>query len=471
MPRHDAFRRRFLRHAALLAPIGRAGVPFALNLAAMGAAAQSANDYRALVCVFLFGGNDQGNTVLATDADSWNAYRALRANPPDPIALPAIGEAGGVLPVTPVTAQSGRSFGLHPELAELKSLFDGGRAAVIANVGPLIAPTTKAQYRAASVPLPDNLFSHNDQQSTWQAYAPEGARFGWGGRLGDLLASMNATQTFSCMSAAGNAVWLAGRETIQYQVGRNGATAIGGVSGSLFGSSAAADAFRAIVTAERSNLLERSHAGVVRRAIDAQASLNAAMLDAASLEPVPNLPGTTQQNPLAVQLNTIARIIGGRAALGARRQVFFVSMGGFDTHDNQRTGHAALMARLGQALAYFDRVVSSAAIGAGGEVTTFTASDFGRTGTSNGDGTDHGWGSHHFVVGGAVRGGDIYGRYPTIGKDTDDDVGNGRLLPSTSVDQYGATLARWYGVPESLLDDVFPNLANFGAARNLGFMI
>ena len=461
-------RRQFLRTAARLSVLGPAGLPFALNLASINAAAaQSATGYRALVCVFMFGGNDQGNTVLATDPTSWAEYTRLRGVG-SRIALPAPGEANGVLPITPVTAQAGRTFALHPGMAPMKSLFDAGRAAVVANVGPLIVPLTRTQYTSGSTPKPRNLFSHNDQQSTWQAYAPEGSSVGWGGRMGDLLGSMNSTRAFTAISVSGSAVWLSGRDTTQYQVGANGATGIGGLSGSLFGSGTAADAFRAIVTADSPNLLARTHGQIARRTIDAQASMTAAMLPAESLEAVPQVPGGGE-NSLAAQLRVVARIIGGRAALGVQRQVFFVSLGGFDNHDAQLSNQGRQLTTVAQAVEYFDRLMASPAVNAANDVTLFTASDFGRTGTSNGDGTDHGWGSHHFVAGGAVKGGDVYGRFPAIGSDTEDDVGNGRLLPVTAVDQYAATLARWFGVSDVELDDVLPNLRNF-TSRDLGFM-
>ncbi|MCM5569771.1 DUF1501 domain-containing protein [Burkholderiaceae bacterium FT117] len=464
MSLRNASRRRFVRTASALSIAGPAGLPFALNLAAIGAAAaQTSGDYRALVCLFMFGGNDSHNMVLATDPDSWTAYRAVRSVAPSPIALPAPGEAGGVLPITPVTAQPGRSFALHPNMGALRDLFAAGRAAVVANVGPLIAPTSKQQYVARSVPLPPKLFSHNDQQSTWQAHAPEGARVGWGGRLGDLLASANGNATFTCISASGNAVWLSGESTLQYQVGAGGAVAIGGLTGGLFGASASANPLQAIVAGDRTNLFEKEYNRVTRRSIDAQQALNAAMVPAAGLEAPPD------GNGLASQLLTVARLIGGRAALGARRQVFFVSIGGFDTHDNQTANHGTLMGRVSQAIAYFDRLLASPAVNALAETTLFTASDFGRTLTSNGDGTDHGWGAHHLVVGGSVRGGDLYGRYPVIGVGTQDDVGQGRLLPAQSVDQYGATLARWFGLSDAQIADVFPNIGNF-SARDLGFM-
>jgi uncharacterized protein (DUF1501 family) len=468
MKRIDASRRNFLRHAALASAVGP-GAPFALNLAMMSAAhAQVPADYRALVCIYLGGGNDAANMVLATDAPSWAAYNAARNVAPSPIALPAPGASGGVLPIVPTTAQGARSFALHPSMQPLQAMFDAGRAAVVANVGTLVEPVSKAQWIARSARTPPQLFSHNDQTSIWQARKPEGARIGWGGRMGDLLAAANPYANFTSISAAGNAVFLAGETTIQYQAGSNGAVTIGNLNGGLFGATSATNPLRAIVTDDRANLFEKEHARVVRRAIDAQVALGAAMLPAASLPAVPTFNGQT--NGLAQQLQTIARIIGGRGTLGMKRQVFYVSMGGFDTHDNQTANHATLMGRLAQAMAYFDQLMLLPAISAAGDVTLFTASEFGRTLTSNGDGTDHGWGAHHLVSGGAVRGKEIYGTFPTIGVNTVDDLGSGRLIPKISVDQYAGTLARWFGLSDPQITTIFPNIVNFGADRNLGFM-
>lgn len=474
----NASRREFLRKASMLSVVGSAGAPFALNLLTMGSAAAQATDYKAIVCLFMSGGNDQANTVLATDTTSWNDYTTVRTTTDaGSIALPAVGAAGGVLPITPVTTQAGRTFALHPELGLLKGLFDSGRAAIVANVGPLIMPTTQAQYRAGSVSLPPKLFSHNDQQSLWQAYKPEGAAYGWGGRMGDLLASMNGNTTFTCISAAGNAVFLSGQTVNQYQVSSSGAIPIGGMTGTLFGAPAGSNPLQAIISGDRSNLLEKEHAAVVRRSIGAQSVLSAAMLPAGT-GGVPNPTQYTNpntlllaNNSLAVQLQTVARIIAGRGSLSARRQVFFVNMGGFDTHDSQRAGQADLMARLAHAISYFDGTLAALPNGdVRNQVTLFTASDFGRTFTSNGDGTDHGWGAHHFVVGGAVRGGDIYGTFPVTGLGHAQDIGSGSLLPAISVDQYGGTMASWFGLSTSQIADVFPNIVNF-SNRNLGFML
>ncbi|HYF60316.1 MAG TPA: DUF1501 domain-containing protein [Burkholderiaceae bacterium] len=465
MSRIDASRRRFLRTAALTSIVGP-GAPFALNLATMSAAQAQTTDYRALVCLFFNGGNDHANMVLATDSASWAEYRRARNVAPMPIALPEPGAGGGVLPISPVTPQAGRSFALHPSMGQLVGEFNANRVAVLANVGPLVEPLTKAQWNSRSGRRPPQLFSHNDQTSIWQAYKPEGARVGWGGRMGDLMASMNQYANFTAITASGNAVWLSGETVLQYQASAQGAITIQGLTGGLFGSTASANPLRDIVTGDRGNLFEKEHARVVQRAVDAQVALTGAM----AAIPEGSLPAPPANNGLANQLRTVARIIGSRNTLQMRRQVFFVSIGGFDTHDNQTAQHATLMQRVSDAIAYFNGLMAQPSINAASQVTLFTASEFGRTLTSNGDGTDHGWGAHHFVAGAAVRGRDVYGRFPVIGQNTDDDVGQGRLLPSLSVDQYAGTLARWYGLSDAQVAEIFPNIVNFGSSRYLGFM-
>lgn len=481
MHQFKASRRHFLQITSALSSAGALGVaaPFALNLATMGSAAAQGNvsDYKALICVFLYGANDHANTVLATDSSSWTQYTSVRTtSEAGSIALPAVGSSGGVLPIVPTTTQAGRTFALHPAMPELKNVFDAGRAAIIANVGPLLVPTTLDQYKAASVPLPPKLFSHNDQQSLWQAYAPEGAAYGWGGRMGDLLAANNSNPIFTAISASGNAVFLSGRSIRQYQVGTSGAVAIAGLSGSLYGSTTAGSTLRNIITGDTANYFQKEHAAVTNRAISAQSMLAPAMA-VAGAGGIPNPSqytnpntGLLANNALAIQLQTVARIIAGRNALGAKRQVFFVSMGGFDTHDAQRTLQADLLAKLSHAIAYFDNTMANVmGTDLRQQVTLFTASDFGRTFTSNGDGTDHGWGSHHFIVGGAVKGKNIYGNFPVTGLKHAQDVGSGSLLPQFSVDQYGATLANWFGLSTTQINDVFPNIVNF-SNRNLGFI-
>ncbi|CAN7548541.1 DUF1501 domain-containing protein [Rhizobacter sp. LjRoot28] len=486
---HDTSRREFLRRASVLSgSVGTAGLPFAMNLAAMNAAVAQSSDYKAIVCLFLYGGNDSANMVLPTDTASWEAYQTVRSTAPDPIALKAVGTPadagaaaatpaalGGVLPIVPnftaFNVNNTRTFALHPSMGEMKSLFDQARVGIIANAGPLLQPMTKEEYRANTTKKrPPKLFSHNDQQSSWQALAPEGAKIGWGGRFGDLLRGSNSNAVFTSISAGGGAVFMAGENVFQYQVGSGGAVAIGGMAGNLFGSAAAATAYRAIVSrTEVDHLLAREQAVITRRSIDAQVAFQTAFSASTVAAPTQYYRPSTRanaNNDLATQLQTVARIIGARAGLGANRQVFFVSMGGFDTHDNQNRGQADLLARVSHAIGYFDQVLGT--MGMRDNVTLFTGSDFGRTFTSNGDGTDHGWGAHHFVYGGAVKGKEIYGRFPQVGLNHADEVGSGSFLPGVSVEQIGATIGRWFGVSETNLNMVFPNLKNFNA--NLGFL-
>jgi uncharacterized protein (DUF1501 family) len=469
-------RRNFLGQLFSLA--GSTSLPLAINLAAMGsAAAQTASDYKAIICLNLTGGNDHFNTVLPTDSTSWNAYRRIRStSDAGSIALPGVGAIGGVIPIAARTVETGRTFALHPSLAPIKPLFEAGRVGILANVGTLIRPLTLAQYKANEADIPPRLFSHNDQTATWQSSGTESsASAGWGGRMGDIIAGSNGNAGFTCISSGGNALFLAGRAVRQYQISGVNAVPIGHLNDSLFGASAAANPLRQIVTADHSDLFRKEYAAVVNRAIASQATLSAAMPAAGRGVPDPTLylnpiSKLLEINPLAVQLQTVARIIGGRGTLGMRRQVFYVNHFGFDTHDAQLSKQAILLAQLAHAMAYFDSLMSNLqGVDMRKQVTLFTASEFGRTFTSNGDGTDHGWGAHHFIMGGAVKGGSIYGSVPDIGLKHSLDVGSGALLPTISVDQYGATLASWFGLSATQIADVFPNIGNF-SVRNLGFM-
>ena len=450
-------RRAFLRRAGELSLAGVAA-PWAVNLAAVAeAAAATATDYKALVCVFLYGANDHGNTLVPFDAASHAAYAAIR----QAIATPRASLAATAL--TPsVALPGGRQMALAPELLPLKGLFDGGQLGVLLNVGTLIQPTTLAQYNARSVPLPPKLFSHNDQQSVWQSSLPEGSTSGWGGRIGDLFMAGNGNATFTCVNASGNAVYMSGRQAVQYQVSSSGSVALRGIQSPLFGSTACSEALRTLTTASRQHLMQAEHTRVMTRAIDANAALTTALAGVPAL--------TTPfaaDNPLAQQLQMVARMISARSALGARRQVFFVSLGGFDLHDFLPTQHPGLLANVGGALkSFYDATVE---LGVAQQVTAFTASDFGRTLTRNGDGSDHGWGSHHFVLGGAVQGGRFHGQLPAVSVNGPDDVGQGRLLPTTAVDQLAATLATWMGVSDSNLALVAPNIGNY-SVRNLGLL-
>lgn len=475
-------RRAFLQRSGQLAMVG-AATPFALNLAAIGeAAAFDATDYRALVCVFLYGGNDYANTVVNHDPANHARYAAIRgaaasAGGPN-IAIPRADlDATALRPTTPLPG--GMQYALHPRMTALAELFNRGKAAVQLNVGPLVLPITREQYRSGNTsryPLPPKLFSHNDQQSVWQSQSAEGSTRGWGGRIGDLALSSNGNGSlFTCISVTGNAVFLAGDAALQYQCSNNGAIAINPLKDNFFGNEKAREAFRTLIRRTSTDALENEYAKVVGRSMDAEAKVTAGLAGVSMSTAFPN------GNPLGAQLQAVAKLIGARNALEVKRQVFIVSLGGFDLHDNLLSRQPTLMGQVSDAIAAFHQ--ATVELGVADKVTTFTASDFGRTLTSNGDGSDHGWGAHHFVVGGAVRGAAFYGTPPpvsagdTAAPEDQWHVGQGRLLPTTSVEQYAATLARWFGAGASELQTLLPNLRNFGGSLggvpypvDLGFM-
>ena len=454
----NASRRAFLQRAGALSVAGTA-TPWVLNLAALGeAAAATATDYKALVCVFLYGGNDYANTLIPYDNANYAAYQAMRP----PLAYLQSDLAATAL--TPnVALPSGRQYALAPELSPLLPMFTANKLGVMLNVGTLVGPTNKMQYTNASVPLPPKLFSHNDQQSVWQSSAPEGATSGWGGRMGDLYAASNGNATFTCVNVSGNAVFLSGKTAVQYQVSTSGPVALTGAQGTLFGSSACSAALKTLVTATRTDVFESEYNRVMARSLDAGSQLSAALAAAPTITTV-----FPAGNPLADQLKLVARMISNASAIGAKRQVFFVSLGGFDNHDGLNAIHPGLLSTVASAMsAFYNATVE---LGVANQVTSFTASDFGRTATGN-DGSDHGWGSMHFMLGGAVNGGRLYGTAPAVANNGPDDVGQGRLLPSTSVDQYAATLGVWFGISNTDLLTVLPNLSNWDVSkRNLGFV-
>jgi len=476
MNKFERSRRQFLRTASMASMAGISASPFILGLNSMAAMAQSSSStgYKALVCVFLQGGNDGHGTVIATDPSSYSAFTQARSGAPG-LAYPI----ANLLPITLKTPQTGRTFALNPALTGVQNLFNAGRAAIVANSGTLIAPATKAQVQANSVPLPASLYSHFDQTAAWQAIASNGGsaeHVGWGGAVADLIESMNmnSNSMFTCISTAGIALFLSGQTSFQLNVTSAGPIPIYGLANPPFGLPQTANPLSSILTNDENNLFAKEYGVVVNRSIQAQATLASSMLPAGPggipnppqyLDPMTN---KLVDNQLATSLQTVARIISGSSALGVTRQIFYVQLGSFDTHNNQAVQHAQLLSQLGGALEYFDGVM--VANGMGNNVTSFTASDFGRTLTCNSNGTDHGWGSHHFVVGGAVQGQDMYGQYPVIGANQANDVGAGRLIPTTSVDQYAGTLARWFGLSDGQVRQVFPNFGNFGSSPYLGFM-
>jgi uncharacterized protein (DUF1501 family) len=480
-------RRAFLRRSMQLALAGTA-LPTALNLAAIGEAAafNSPGDYKALVCVFMYGGNDYANTVLAYDDPTYNAYSTIRGGGAGQTAGGIALAKASLTPtlLTPTAAlANGRQYALHPSMTGLAGLFNAGQAAVQLNVGPLVVPLTKALYQGSNrtaYPLPPKLFSHNDQQSIWQSSSPEGSTIGWGGNVGDLAMASNTNSLFTCISVTGNAVFLAGDSALAYQVSTGGAVKIRSTSDTrTYGSALVKDAMLTLTQQARANTLENEYNTVTKRAITSEGAVTSgigsgpAAATGTEFTEINALTG----NSLASQLKMVARLIAARTSLGAKRQVFFVSMGGFDLHDNLLGNHTTNMQRVSDALTAFHKTTVN--LGIDQSVTAFTASDFGRTLTSNGDGSDHGWGNHHFIVGGAVKGKAFYGKAPgmgvgsTSGPEDQDHVGQGRLLPTTSVDQYAATLARWFGVQDADFPGVLPNISRFSGPDypvNLGFL-
>lgn len=423
------------------------------RLGMLNAQTPSTGGYKAMVCVFLFGGNDGNNMVvpIQTAAQNYSSYFGVRGS--------TLGIAQSSLAA--ITTPSGDTYGLHPSLAPLQPLFQQNKLAVVANVGTLLSPVTKQQYNQGQIPVPMNLFSHSDQQQQWQT-TPGAARTGWGGRAADILQSMNSPSTFpTSVSAAGNSLFLTGQTTTAASV-NNGGLGLDGSDGSDVGNARDA-AFQQILTFASGMSLIQNANKFLSDGIEAGKELSAALASAGALTTV------FPQSGLGQQLQQVAQIIKARTTLGMNRQIFFVSQGGYDTHTDQLPQQASLFADLAAALSAF--YTATVELGIESNVTTFTESDFGRTcQPSTGAGSDHAWGSNHFVIGGGVKAANIYGTFPILALNGPDDVsGRGVWLPTTSVDQYGATIGSWFGVPDGSLDTVFPNLAKF-TTKNLGFL-
>lgn len=477
MPRSalpDLSRRRFIGQACCAA-VGATGFLSSLASLRLIAAAASpdgspvrgnatASDYKALVCLFLQGGNDANNLIIPTDTASYAAYASARSN----LALPQ----AGVLPITPRTSD-GRTWGLHPAMAEIRQLFGSGQAAVLANVGTLAFPTTLAQYRAGSITLPMQLYSHSDQQVQWQSSLPDQhATTGWGGRLADLVNAVNTSNQLSMsISLAGTNFFQVGRTVSQYAISSSGAITFSGTTGG--NNPLRYTAQKDLFAQSNPALLDTAFGGLSSASIANSDLVNSALAGAPTLATV--FPNTSLGN----QLRMIARLISTSATFGLKRQVFFCQVGGYDLHTGQTNytdtnpnnvivgAHANLFAELSQGMYAFQRAMEQ--LGLANQVTAFTASDFGRTFPCNGQGSDHGWGSHHLIMGGAVKGQKVYGKFPTLAVNGPDDTSTGRWIPTTACDQYFASLATWFGLDNSNLATVFPNLGRF-ATPNLGFL-
>jgi uncharacterized protein (DUF1501 family) len=450
-------RREFLMRSAGLTAGGLSLrlLPAVSALAAGHAAAQAAPDYKALVCLFLYGGMDGNSVVIPADTAGYGQYAAVRST----ASGLNIAQAS-LLPVQPTNTAT--PFGLHPQLTAIQPLFAQNKLAIVANVGTLTQPTTKANYQSAR---PESLYSHADQQAQWQASISDAASAtGWGGRIADALGSTYGSFPV-ITSVAGSSLFIAGGASSALAVPQTGGLALSG-----FNNSAAANArlaaLKSILGAGDDNGYVQAAGNIATQAVSLSSTVNP-ILTATSTTLTPIFSGLTSS--IAQQLEQVAKMIEARAQTGARRQVFFVSLGGFDTHNNELNTLDTLLADLSPALkAFHDATV---ALGVDSQVTTFTLSDFGRTfQPASGGGTDHAWGNHHFVMGGAVQGGKLYGRYPTLALGGPDDAeSEGRWIPAVSVDQYGATLARWFGLSAAQIATVFPALSRFPSG-DVGFM-
>jgi uncharacterized protein (DUF1501 family) len=468
-PPPDLSRRAFVRQACCAA-VGTTGVLSALGqLRVMAAltgdnlgrttAAAVAPDYKALVCLFLQGGNDGTSLIIPTAASDYAAYATARGEL-------AIAQAN-VLPLAPKKYSDGRGYGINSSARELHGLFNQGKAAVLANVGMLVRPTTLADYKAGTN-LPPQLFSHSDQLLQWQSSVPDKPfETGWGGRLADILDAMNSNNQVSMsITLNGANSFQRGKTVSPYAVNSVGVSQMNhgnfagmvptnGVVNTRF------DGFKNIISSSQPNALAAAFGGITKESIDDGDILGTALRSAPTF--ATQFPGTQT----AARLAMVAKLIAISQGLGLKRQVFFVQLGGWDMHGSQASAYGPLLAELSGAMnAFYNATVE---LGVANQVTTFTASDFGRTYIPNASGTDHGWGNHQLIMGGAVKGGDIYGQMPSLTIGANDDTGRGRWLPSTSVDEYNATLATWFGVSQSNLSTVLPNIGRF-AKPNLGFL-
>lgn len=438
-----------------------------INLKAMAAAAMDnsaiipyGGNYKALVCLMLNGGNDSFNMLIPKGGNEYNEYATSRSN----MAIPQ----NDILQINPNTTD-GRAFGLHPEFKDMRQIFESGNLAFLANVGTLIEPSTKSDIKNDVVKTPLGLFSHSDQQQQWQTGKPsERTNIGWGGRIADLVQSMNSNDTISMnISLRGSNIFQRGDQIIPYAIKKEGSVGISGYNDNGFFDELRTEALNSMMEKDYQDIYKSTYINTVKASNDANLEFQEA-IDGIQ-EFVTPLP---EDNKLAEQLRMIAKTISARDTLRFSRQIFFVEIGGFDNHNELIINHASNLKKVNDALSYFNSLMFE--LNMNDCVTTFSISDFARTLSSNGNGTDHAWGGNAFMMGGAVNGKEIYGDYPTLALDSDLDLRNGVLVPTTAADMYIAELALWFGVSAPDLNTILPNLSNFYDTNSgtppLGFM-
>ncbi|MBK8701072.1 MAG: DUF1501 domain-containing protein [Saprospiraceae bacterium] len=464
MTKYHINRRKFIGQASCMAVGGTTFLSSLLNLKAMNAMSISnssvlaCNDYKALVCLFNSGGLDAFNMLLPTTSSEYNTYAATRSNQSIPLA--------DILPINTLNTP-GRTFGLHPSMNNMQSLFNSGDIAFISNIGALVAPMTKQEYYDEAVTAPLGLFSHSDQQMHWQTgFAHARAAAGWGGRIADLLTSCNTNPNISmAMSLSGTNLFETGNNSVEFTLSPYGPVGINDDNDSWWYNTLRKTNITNMLDATYMNVFEQTYKNTTKSARVGNAQISTALTNA------PSFNGIFSGTYLSDSFKMVAKIIASQASLGMNRQIFFIDYGGWDHHDNLLQNQQVMLNEVDNAIGEFHTALSS--INKLSAVTTFSLSEFSRTLTSNGNGTDHAWGSNVFVMGGAVNGQKIYGEYPTLQLNGPLEVGGGVLIPTTAAEEYFSEIAMWFGVPNSNLLDLYPNLGNFysiGNGNPIGFL-
>ena len=461
---HQSTRRKFLRQASIAAlgytTVGSSLFKLnALNAAALNNSMVVDGEYKALVCLFQSGGNDSFNMLMPKGTPEYNEYAATRSN----LAIPQ----DDILGINPATFD-GKNYGVHPSMGGIQNLFENNKLSFISNIGTLIQPTTKAEFQNGTANLPLGLFSHSDQIQQWQTASPHARTpVGWGGKVADLLQSMNDNTTVSMnVSLSGTNVFQYGQNTVEFSANaENGSEGIYGY-GDMYGiGPARTEAIDRMLNHTYDDIYKKTYINILGNAKDASLEFRAA------IDGVDDFTTPFSGNRISQSFRMIAKAIAARDTLGFKRQIFFVNFGGWDHHDELLTNQANMLGVVNNAMTEFSAVLEE--MNMFDDVTTFSISEFGRTLTSNGNGTDHAWGGNVMAMGGSVNGGDMFGTYPSLELDNPYELQDGVMLPTTSSDLYFAELALWFGVPESELNTLFPNLSNFysvGDGNPIGFL-